>query len=274
MSITSRLAVCSWSLQPASPGELLRNLEAIGLKRIQLALDPMIHQPEIWGEFGQIAQANGIEIASGMFGTVGEDYTTLETIKRTGGVVPDEHWAGNLAHIRQAAKLAGHLNLSLVTFHAGFLPHDPLDPDFAKLANRLRELATVFADEDISVALETGQETAETLREFLTHLNRPNVGVNFDPANLILYDKGDPISALRVLAPWLKQCHVKDANRTKTPGQWGEEVVVGTGQVDWRRFFSTLAELKFDGNFCIEREAGSQRVADIKTAREFVAGLA
>ena len=126
----------------------------------------------------------------------------------------------------------------------------------------------------ISLGFETGQETAETLAAFLTRLNRPNVGVTFDPANMILYDKGDAIAALRVLGPWLKHCHIKDARRTTTPGTWGEEVTAGTGEVDWPAFFRTLDELGFSGHLCIEREAGSQRVDDIIAARQMVENLA
>jgi L-ribulose-5-phosphate 3-epimerase len=126
----------------------------------------------------------------------------------------------------------------------------------------------------MDLGFETGQETAETLATFLTKLNRPNVGVNFDPANMILYDKGDPIEALRVLGPWLKQCHIKDATRTIQPGAWGAEVPAGTGEVNWPAFFATLKELGYAGNLCIEREAGPQRVADIITARQMVEKLA
>jgi L-ribulose-5-phosphate 3-epimerase len=125
----------------------------------------------------------------------------------------------------------------------------------------------------MTIGLETGQEAAATMAGFLKKLDRPNVGVNFDPANMILYDKGDPVAALRTLGPWLKQCHLKDAVRTKTPGTWGEEVRFGTGQVDWKAFFQALATVGFKGNLCIEREAGSQRVADIRAAREYVEKL-
>jgi sugar phosphate isomerase/epimerase len=76
------------------------------------------------------------------------------------------------------------------------------------------------------------------------------------------------------LGPWVKQCHVKDAVRTKVPGTWGEEVVVGTGQVDWPAFFGVLHDLQFTGNLCIEREAGNQRVEDIRTAKAYVERLA
>jgi sugar phosphate isomerase/epimerase len=68
----------------------------------------------------------------------------------------------------------------------------------------------------------------------------------------------------------LRQCHIKDAQRTRTPGTWGDEVVVGTGQVDWPAFFRTLRELGFPGWLCIEREAGTQRAADIRAARAHV----
>jgi sugar phosphate isomerase/epimerase len=90
---------------------------------------------------------------------------------------------------------------------------------------------------------------------------------------MILYDKGNPIAALRVLGPWIQQVHIKDARLTKVPGTWGEEVTVGTGEVDWPAFFATLKELKFTGDFVIEREAGNQRVADIRTAKDVLEKL-
>jgi sugar phosphate isomerase/epimerase len=161
----------------------------------------------------------------------------------------------------------------LVTFHAGFLPHDESDPDFVKMLARIRTIADLFASKGLDLAFETGQETADTLRAFLQRLARPNVGVNFDPANMILYDKGDPIHALKVLSPWLKQCHIKDANQTKVPGTWGEEVTVGTGQVDWMAFFRVLTGNQFKGWLSIEREAGNQRSADILAARNLVESL-
>jgi L-ribulose-5-phosphate 3-epimerase len=268
--LLKRLAVCSWSLQPQSAKQLVDRLETIGLRRVQLALDSLHFEPVAWRAAADLFAARKIEIVSGMFGTIGEDYTTLETIKRTGGLVPDEHWEQNWRNIQTVATLAQEFQLNLVTFHAGFLPHEESDPNFQKLKDRVARVADLFATHRIDLGFETGQETAETLATFLTKLNRPNVGVNFDPANMILYDKGDPIEALRVLGPWLKQCHIKDATRTTQPGTWGAEVPAGTGDVNWPAFFATLKELSYTGNLCIEREAGTQRVADIITARQMV----
>jgi L-ribulose-5-phosphate 3-epimerase len=268
--LLKRLAVCSWSLQPQSAKQLVDRLETIGLRRVQLALDSLHFEPVAWRAAADLFADRKIEIVSGMFGTIGEDYTTLETIKRTGGLVPDEHWEQNWRNIQTVATLAQEFQLNLVTFHAGFLPHEESDPNFQKLKDRVARVADLFATHRIDLGFETGQETAETLATFLTKLNRPNVGVNFDPANMILYDKGDPIEALRVLGPWLKQCHIKDATRTTQPGTWGAEVPAGTGDVNWPAFFATLKELSYTGNLCIEREAGTQRVADIITARQMV----
>jgi len=268
--ISSRLAVCSWSLQPKSPEDLAARLAETGISRVQLEIDKLRKEPELWGNCADILAANGISIVSGMFGTVGEDYTTLETIKATGGIVPDATWEENWNNIQATVEIAAKLGMRLVTFHAGFLPHDTSDPVYVKLRERITRIAGLFSEKGIELAFETGQEDAPTLAAFLTDLAMPGVGVNFDPANMILYAKGDPVAALRVLRPWLKQCHIKDATLTKVPGSWGSEVPAGTGEVDWDGFFSVLAETGYAGDFCIEREAGGQRVEDIRAAREFL----
>ena len=272
-NIEARLAVCSWSLQPETPEALIAQLREIGLSRVQLALDPLRDNPDNWDKTPELFAAAGIEITSGMFGTIGEDYTTLETIKETGGVLPDKHWESNWEGIQKIAEITNELNLKLVTFHAGFLPHEESDPNFKKLMSRIEQIADLFSEKDIDLGFETGQETADTLKLFLNQLNRQSVGVNFDPANMILYAKGDPIEALHTLSPFLKQCHIKDATTTKQSGTWGEEVTVGTGEVDWLAFFESLQVLGFKGDCCIEREAGDQRIIDIKTASEFIVNL-
>jgi L-ribulose-5-phosphate 3-epimerase len=274
VDLVGRLGVCSWSLQPTSADDLLTKLASTGLTRLQIALDPIRENAKgAWTDFAALCAKRGVTCVSGMISTVGEDYTTLESIKRTGGVVPDATWPETWKNIQADAAVAGRLGLKLVTFHAGFLPHEESDPSFAKLLARLRQIADFYAARNIALGLETGQEEAGTLAAFLRKLDRPNVGVNFDPANMILYDKGDPVAALRTLGPWVRQCHMKDAVRTKTPGTWGEEVRLGTGQVDWKGFFRALDAAGVKGHLCIEREAGAQRAADIRAAREYMERL-
>ena len=272
-SLTERLAVCSWSLQPESPQQLIDSLKDIGISKVQIALDPIRTHPDVWGNVAELFRQHGLQMVSGMMVTEGEDYSTMESIKATGGIVPDGTWDENWKNFQANAALAQQLGLSLVTFHAGFMPEDRNDPTYKKLVDRLILTADLLSDHGVELGLETGQETAAHLLEFLESMKRDCVGANFDPANLILYDKGDPIEALRLLGPWIKQCHIKDATKTSEPGTWGAEVATGSGEVDWAAFFRTVEEINYPGTFAIEREAGNQRLADIKTARRHVEGV-
>src|SRR6266478_1894684 len=202
-SIIERLAVCSWSLQPLNPADLVQKLRASGILRVQLALDPLRESPRVWGETEKLFRDNGTEILSGMVGCIGEDYSSLDSIRRTGGISPDATWDQNLKNLCAAAALAREMDLGLVTFHAGFLPPAESHPAFAKMLQRLGEVANIFMEQNVLLCLETGQESAQELAGVLHKLNHRNIGVNFDPANMILYDKGDPVQALSVMAPWV-----------------------------------------------------------------------
>lgn len=264
------IGVCSWSLRPSGPRELVERVRAGGLEAVQLFLDPL--RTGEWDERETVRTlaAAGIAVRSGMMATRGEDYSTLDSIRRTGGLRPDEHWPANRSAARENAALARRLGLGLVSFHAGFLPEDPDAPERAVLLERLREVVDVFAAAGVVTALETGQETAETLVGVLEQLDRETAGVNFDPANMILYDQGEPTEALRALGSFVRQVHVKDAVRTRVPGTWGREVRAGTGDVDWERFFEVLQEQGVECDLMIEREAGDDRSGDVRCARDLV----
>ncbi|MEM9372130.1 MAG: sugar phosphate isomerase/epimerase family protein [Planctomycetota bacterium] len=272
--MSASLAVCSWSLQPGSPRDLIEKVRACGVSGVQLALDP-IRRGE-WDEIETVSLLDGagIEIVSGMMETAGEDYSTLETIRVTGGVRPDATWPENLAAARVNAELAARIGINLVTFHAGFIPHDRNDPEWDKLIQRLRDLVDVFHGCGVRVGFETGQETAQTLCDALDTLDRPTVGVNFDPANMILYGMGDPNQAVAALAPRIEQIHIKDALHTAQPGTWGREVPAGQGEVAWDGFFRIVGERLPDCDLVIEREAGDERVNDVVSAVGMVRRLA
>lgn len=272
--MSASLAVCSWSLQPQSPRDLVDKIKSCGVSGVQLALDPVRRSD--WDEIETVSLLDGagIEIVSGMMETAGEDYSTLETIRETGGVRPDSTWPENLAAARQNAELAARIGINLVTFHAGFIPHDHADPEWDKLIQRLRDLVDVFHGCGVRVGFETGQETADTLVEALDALDRPTAGVNFDPANMILYGMGDPVRAVETLAPRVEQIHIKDAIRTKTTGTWGSEVPAGAGEVDWDGFFAVVRGRLPDCDLVIEREAGDERVNDVRTAAALVRSAA
>jgi sugar phosphate isomerase/epimerase len=257
------LAVCSWSLQPRDAADLAGKVRACGLDAVQLALDPVRTGAMPVAALRAAFAEHGVGIVSGMMAMAGEDYRTLESIRETGGVVPDATWQENLAAARSNAQLARELAVGLVTFHAGFIPRAG-EGARDVLVQRVRALADVFAEEGVRVALETGQEQAEELLELLAEL--PGTGINFDPGNMILYDIGDPVAALRLLLPRVVQVHIKDAVRTRVPGIWGEEVPVGSGDVDWAAFVAVLKSAGRPIDLVIEREAGAERIADVRRA--------
>jgi sugar phosphate isomerase/epimerase len=264
-----QIGICSWSTHAQGPDELIERLEQIGLKNVQLGLNDLLDEDSPWQDIQAKMSAKGFNIVSGMFGTIGEDYSTIEAIRRTGGVVPDETWEGNWQIVQGVAKVAHDLGLELVSTHAGFLPHDESDPNFQKLVDRISQIAVEFSKFGLALLFETGQETAGTLIHFINALHEngsPNVGVNFDPANMILYDMGEPVESLRSLMPHVRQIHIKDGIRTTVKGEWGEEVPIGDGEVDWAAFLGVLADHDYTGNMVIEREAGEDRVGDVRTA--------
>jgi sugar phosphate isomerase/epimerase len=246
-------------------------VKAIGLHAVQLALDPVRTGRPGWGEIETInaLRSHGVSVLSGMMGMVGEDYSTLESIKRTGGVRQQATWGENLRAAEENARLARRLGVGLVTFHAGFIPHDAGD-ERRTMVERLRMMIDHFDDCGVRVAFETGQESAETLLQALEELHRPHAAVNFDPANMILYGMGDPVAALEMLAPRVIQIHIKDAVPCGKAGEWGREARAGDGKVDWKRFFETVRARGLAADLVIEREGGEGRDADIAAARDLL----
>lgn len=258
------VGVCSWSLRAGSPEELAARVRAVGCSAVQLHLDPL--REGAWG-IGKTARAlgaAGVLVRSGMMTTKGEDYTSLESIRRTGGVRPDATWDANRRAAEGNAEVARMLGIGLVTLHAGHVPAEESDPEWGVMVERLREVAAIFGQSGVRVGLETGQETHATLRVLLGSL--AGVGVNFDPANMILYGMGDPIEALGALSDRVVQVHIKDALPSGVAGAWGLEVPVGEGAVDWGAFLHVVERRCPGVDLMIEREAGDRRVEDARTA--------
>lgn len=267
-----RLAVCSWSLRPLSAVDLVAKVRACGLSRVQLALDPirLSKGDDGWDEDATraaLADA-GIAVVSGMMAPRGEDYSTLESIRATGGVRPDETWDANREAARANAAIARRMGVALVTMHAGCVPERGDDPLRARMIARLREVAQLFGDAGVRVAFETGQDSARTMLGVLEELRDLRVGVNFDPANVVLYGSGDPIETMRELSEWIVQTHLKDATSARVDGEWGAEVRTGTGEVRWDEYFDVLASLPREVDVVIEREAGESREEDVRAGVE------
>jgi sugar phosphate isomerase/epimerase len=259
------LGVCSWSLQVGSIAELRRLLDQLGVNVAQVACgDPHHASWEEGDAMPEAARGSGIRFTGAMLGFPGEDYTTPATIKATGGFGDPATRAERLDRLEWALERTLALGLRDLMLHAGFLP-EPGDPDRPAMLSTLARASELAARRGVTLAFETGQETADLLRQTLDELKAPNLKVNFDPANMLLYNMGDPIRAVEILGPDIRSVHVKDARRPKAAGVWGEEVPLGQGEVNIRRFVQTLKQVGYHGPLVVEREVGDQagRLRDV-----------
>ncbi len=258
------IGICSWSLQTDVAG-VADAMRKIGIEHVHLGVRTALEDKGY--DYLVTVQKQNWTVSCTMIDFPQEDYSTLDSIKVTGGIGPDEYWEQNRELFLGAVEVTVKLGVKYLSLHAGFI--DESDPAYIKkFYDRIRLLADAAGQKDIMLLLETGQETAEELKHFMEELNHPAIGVNFDPANMILYDKGNPIEAVQVLAPWIKHIHIKDATRTTQPGTWGAEVPWGEGEVGPEAFLNVLKEIGFEGVLAIEREAGDDRFGDIKLAAE------
>ena len=260
------IGVCSWSLQVTSVPELKSLMEKLGTNVVQIACGDPHHAS--WKEGDQLPEAvaaSGFQLTGAMLGFPGEDYTTPQTIQKTGGFGDPATRPERLERFKWGLERTRALGLKDLMLHAGFIP-EPNEPDRKPFLDVLGQVSALAKEHDVTIAFETGQETAELLKLTLDELKCDNLMVNFDPANMLLYDKGDPLRAVEILGPHVRSVHVKDANRPMTPGEWGEEVPLGQGQVNIAAFIQTLKKVGYQGPLCIEREVGDQqaRLQDIQ----------
>jgi sugar phosphate isomerase/epimerase len=204
----------------------------------------------------------------------GEDYADIPTVQRTVGFIPRATRQEREERTNKISDFAAALGVNSIACHIGFVPEDFSHPDYVEVRDMVRRIADHAAAQRQTFALETGQEPGHVLERFLKDAGRTNVGINFDPANMILYGTGDPIEALKVLAPRVLSVHVKDGDWPPAgqPDALGKERPLGQGSVGIARFLETLKQIGFKGPLNIEREAQDQqeRIADIRAAIAFL----
>jgi sugar phosphate isomerase/epimerase len=190
----------------------------------------------------------------------GEDYADIPTVQRTVGFIPPGTRAERESRTLAVSDFAAALGVNSIACHVGFVPEEEHDPDYISVRDLVRRVCDHAAAHGQTFALETGQERAGVLLAFIRDVDRPNLRINFDPANLILYGTDEPIGALKTLAPLVVSVHCKDGDRPPAgvPGALGSERPLGQGSVGIPRFVQTLREVGFPGPLNVEREAEDQ----------------
>ena len=185
----------------------------------------------------------------------GESYADIPTVVRTVGLVPIDERQSRLEEMFQISDFAKWLGCDTVALHLGFVPHDPAAEGYDGIVDVTRQLCDQCKANGQFLHLETGQETAEGLLEFINQVDRDNLKINFDPANMILYGTGEPIEALKAVGGHVRSIHCKDGTWSDKPGEtWGAEVPLGEGDVNMHAYLTTLKEIGYTGPLTIERE--------------------
>lgn len=187
------------------------------------------------------------------------------------GVVPPETRAARIDALRQASDFAKLVGIPQVQTHCGFIPENSGDPLYPQAVEAIRTVARYCQGNGQAFLMETGQETPTTMSRAIRDVNMPNLGVGLDTANLLLYGKANPVDAIDILGPHVMSVHAKDGRWPTDPNQFGEEVLMGKGLVDFRQVFSKLRRLGYKGAITIEREtSGAQQIEDFRTEKVYL----
>ena len=238
---------------------------------VHLQYPPLLDSAEGIEGIRDAVRETGVAITTVFCGFEGESYADIPTVINTVGLVPEEPREARVEKIEQISKFARELGVARIGAHIGFIPHDQADPRFDALVETVRGICDSLAAREQKFALETGQETAQALKVFIEEVARPNLSVNFDPANMILYGTEPPIPATKMLVPWIDGVHCKDGIWPTEKDQLGEEKPFGQGDVAAVEWLQTLVDAGYRGPLTIEREiSGPEQMQDIVAAKALI----
>jgi len=201
----------------------------------------------------------------------------------------EEGLAENIAWGKRINEIAADVARGLWMSHVGIMPEDDSDPKWTRFRDSLAEIVSHGESVGATLALETGPEPPKIVRKMIEEIDSPGLGVNFDPANLLLWPPliaqrhgvpldykaamrdFDPVEGLRTLIPYVVHAHAKDSELH--PDGSRQEVPLGTGMTNWPVLHSIFLENGYDGFYAIERECGEDAMGDVRNAVEFLRGL-
>ncbi|MGD9496708.1 MAG: sugar phosphate isomerase/epimerase family protein [Armatimonadota bacterium] len=217
---------------------------------------------------------------------------TISAIMKWGGQVDlceEDNWEANIEEGKRLLELAADLECGIWGAHVGVMPEDSSDPGWERMVRAMERLGAHGEAVGACVAIETGPEPPSVVRRLIETVGSEAVRVNYDPANLVIwpallakrrgeeYDRDraweqyEPVEGARTLGEFVVHCHAKDAIVT-CDGQH-QEVRLGTGWIDFRRWTALLDEAGFSGFYAIEREVRDDPVRDIREAVEFLRSI-
>ncbi|HEX4170530.1 MAG TPA: sugar phosphate isomerase/epimerase family protein [Bryobacteraceae bacterium] len=257
-----------WAKEDAR--KTLQEVKAFGVRAGQLGFPGELSLEGAGKSWDEALTAEHFTATTAVCSYTGEDYQDIPTVQKTVGLVPEKFRAERVARTKAVSDVARVLGIDSVACHIGFIPHEETHADYRGIRDVARDICDHCSSNGQSFTLETGQEPAKVLLKFIKDVERPNLRINFDPANMILYGTGDPIEALGVLGTHVISVHCKDGDwpPVDQPEALGVEKPLGKGSVDVPAFLSKLKEIGYRGVLSIEREEKDEakRNADIREA--------
>ncbi|MBO5788695.1 MAG: sugar phosphate isomerase/epimerase [Clostridia bacterium] len=255
--------------------ETFKKVADLGLDNCQLACWDGAKMTDANVEaIAQATKKYGIEISAFWCGWSGPAMWNFYEGPLTLGIVPEAHREIRCRELKQGSDFAKKLGIRHVITHLGFLPEIPLSEEYPKIVEAVRDIALHMKENGQYFLFETGQETPVTLKRLITDAKTDNLGINLDPANLILYGKANPIDALDVFGEYVMGVHAKDGKYPTNAKQLGEETPIGEGRVNFPQFIQKLREVGYDGALTIEREiSGEKQKADILASIDYIKSI-
>lgn len=265
------------SIDTAAEGNMFREVAEYGFGVCQLNSWNMAdNTPETAARVVKEAGEAGVRINAMWAGVPGPAVWNFTEGPLTLGLVPERYRAERVEALKRWADFAVAIGAPAIVTHVGFIPENMTDPAYPAVVEAIREVAAYCESKGIGFWFETGQETPVVLLRTIQRVGTSNLGINLDPANLILYGKGNPIDALDTIGQYVRCVHVKDGLYPTDGDNLGEEVRAGTGKVDFPAFVRKLLGLGYAGDFIIEREitGEAQRQDILRTTVDLKAWLA
>ena len=247
----------------------LEQLASLGFHACQLSCsNPAIYTEQTAKRVLTALDRYEIHISTLWCGWTGPAVWNFYEGQKTLGLVPEQYRAQRERDLIAGSDFGKLLGVSQIATHAGFLPEDPTSPVYEELVRVLRRIAEHCKQNGQYFMFETGQETPITLLRTMQDIGTDNLGVNLDPANLILYGKANPVDALDIIGKYVRDVHAKDGCYPTNGRELGRETALGEGQVNFPVLIAKLKALGYDGPITIEREiSGEQQIADILKAK-------
>lgn len=237
----------------------LRELERLGVTGVQIDaagdLSPQTLSQTGRREFRHLLRAHNLEL------------TALGCPLRH-GLDTATGLEARIEYVRQALNLSFDLGPRIVIVQAGRIPEDREDPRARFLTESLLALGHYGDRTGGVLALESGLESGQVLRQFLDGFDSGGLGVNLDPASLLL-GGSDPYESTRALRGRVVHAHAQDA-RQAGPNPAGQLVPLGHGDIEWMRYLSVLEEIEYRGWLVVVQETGNNRIGDVTAGVQFL----